>query len=300
MSKQTSYLLGIIGTIILGSLLYSKFCCNCCSTDNFKVVPLITNENKGIANLFSFSKDNFKYSCDSNFNYSLNDFNYKNPLDKCIDEGIVALKNFFDKNPNAKLKITGYCTDRETNSSAFPNLGFARANNIKNYFISKGLASNRFDINGEKSQNLRNLNNVLQGPAVFTLSNDIITAKGEDFEVLKEKIIADPLTLYFNTNQTEINLTEAERQKVLNLSHYIDNVPSAQINCVGHTDNIGDRNVNIHLGQERANFIKEYLIKNGIPEDKITTSSKGPDEPITSNLTPEGKAKNRRTIVTLK
>ena len=61
----------------------------------------------------------------------------------------------------------------------------------------------------------------------------------------------------------------------------------------------GSRTTNIKLGQERADFAKQYLINNGISDAKIKTSSQGPDSPIASNTTDEGRSKNRRTVVTL-
>ena len=106
--------------------------------------------------------------------------------------------------------------------------------------------------------------------------------------------------MYFNSNQTEISLTPEERQKVADLSHYLDNVSDAKISCVGHSDATGSRKTNIKLGQDRADFAKDYLSKNGIARAKIESTSKGPDEPLADNTTPEGKAKNRRTVVTLK
>jgi OmpA-OmpF porin, OOP family len=301
MSKQTTYLLGILITIIVGSVLYSTLCCKeCCSPNAIKVTPLITKENKGISNPFSFANDGFRYSYEKNFNFNFEKFNHNNVPDKNIDRGIIELKSYFSKNPDGRLTITGYCLAEEKNNSAFPNLGFARANDVKNYFISKGIPSSKFQINGEVSANLLKNNNSLEGPITYQLTNDILKAKGEDWNDLKEKLNDNPLVLHFNTNQTEINLNKAERDQITQLTHYLDNVPSGKINCVGHTDNTGDRTVNIQLGQERANFVKDYLIKNGISSDKIEASSKGPDEPIADNLTPEGKAKNRRTVITIK
>lgn len=301
MSKQTSYLLGILATIILGSLLFSKFCCDCCKNtsqdENHKSTMTSTTP---IGNAFHLTGADFDYSTEKNFNFLNDSFNYTKPLDTSIDLGIAKLKAYLDKNPNGKLLITGYCLATEKNTSAFPNLGFARANDVKNYFVSKGIPSNRFEIKGEVKDTLIFDNKTLLGPVSYVVSNDIVEAKGDDWNALKEKITADPLILYFNTNQTEINLTVEERQKIADLSNYLDHVADAKISCIGHTDNVGDRNVNLQLGQGRADFAKEYLINNGIVSGKIETSSKGPDEPIADNLTPEGKAKNRRTIITLK
>jgi len=68
---------------------------------------------------------------------------------------------------------------------------------------------------------------------------------------------------------------------------------------VGHTDNTGVASTNMRLGLNRANFAKTYLMQNGISEAKINTASKGQTSPIESNATKEGRAKNRRTVVTL-
>jgi outer membrane protein OmpA-like peptidoglycan-associated protein len=106
--------------------------------------------------------------------------------------------------------------------------------------------------------------------------------------------------LNFDSNQTEISLSDSERESMAEIVKYIDNVANSKIICTGHTDNSGNRIRNIELGLERANFAKYYLIKNGMSESKIETYSKGQDDPVSDNLTPEGKAKNRRTVITLK
>jgi outer membrane protein OmpA-like peptidoglycan-associated protein len=121
-----------------------------------------------------------------------------------------------------------------------------------------------------------------------------------DWSALREKINAEPLVLYFNTAASNIELTDVEKQKVADLAAYIKNVPNAAILAVGHTDNVGGRELNINLGQRRAEFAKNYLAENGIDAGKISTDSKGPDEPIADNATNEGKAKNRRVVITIK
>jgi len=70
-------------------------------------------------------------------------------------------------------------------------------------------------------------------------------------------------------------------------------------NVVGHTDNEGSSTTNMRLGKGRADFARDYLIKNGIAAAKIITASKGESQPIASNATDAGKAENRRTVVTV-
>jgi OOP family OmpA-OmpF porin len=301
MSKQTLYTLGILAAIILGALLYPKFCCEaCCSKPEGNTVQTDTNTNSESSNVFKLSGNDFDYSCNDNFRFLSDGFNNIQPVNDSINSGISLLKAFFDKNPNQKVHITGYALNTEKNTSAFPNLGLARANDVKNYFISKGFASNQFETHGELKDVWKVSNDTVYGPVDFKIEQNQVTENTEDWNALKEKINANPLVLYFNTNQTEIDLTSEERQKIADLSNYLDHVSDAKISCVGHSDGTGNREANIRLGQGRADFAKEYLTKNGIAADKIESSSKGPDEPIADNNTTEGKAKNRRTVVSLK
>ncbi len=108
---------------------------------------------------------------------------------------------------------------------------------------------------------------------------------------------ANPLILHFETGQTSIDLSAQDREKVTDIIHYLDNVDSAKLAVTGYTDNVGSAAKNVTIGQERADFAKQYLEKNGIAGAKISSASKGPENPIASNATPEGKAKNRRTEV---
>jgi OmpA-OmpF porin, OOP family len=66
---------------------------------------------------------------------------------------------------------------------------------------------------------------------------------------------------------------------------------------VGHTDNVGTDAYNLALGHRRATVVKAYLSGQGIPSVKIYTDSKGEANPIASNKTAEGRAKNRRVDI---
>lgn len=304
MSKKTSYLLGILATILIGTFLYNKICCQeCCAEIPPTNVPVLTdNAGMGDYNIFNLSGNEMNYTCKDNFRFLTNGYNNILPVNDSIDTGIGLLKNYFDKNTNDKIVITGYALNSEKNTSAFPNLALARANDIKSYFVSKGIATNRFELKGELRDAWKTSADTVLGAADFRImqGEEVAKEKTEDWAALKEKINANPLILYFNTNQSDIDLSVEERQKVADLVHYLDNVADSGLNAVGHTDNVGDRKVNTKLGLDRANFAKEYLSKNGVSGDKITTASKGPDEPIADNKTDEGKSKNRRTVVTIK
>ncbi|OGB61330.1 MAG: hypothetical protein A2Y94_15310 [Caldithrix sp. RBG_13_44_9] len=70
---------------------------------------------------------------------------------------------------------------------------------------------------------------------------------------------------------------------------------SSRIRIVGHTDNVGSRDANINLSKRRAEAGKQYLIqKYSFDPNRIIATGMGPDNPVASNDTEEGRGKNRR------
>lgn len=67
-----------------------------------------------------------------------------------------------------------------------------------------------------------------------------------------------------------------------------------EIQIVGHTDNSGSRMANIALSLSRANAVRDYLVGKGISGGRIMALGAGPDKPVTSNDSAEGRARNRR------
>jgi OOP family OmpA-OmpF porin len=65
----------------------------------------------------------------------------------------------------------------------------------------------------------------------------------------------------------------------------------------GYTDATGRRAHNVHLSQARAQAVAEVLKAEGLAVDRV--EGLGPDHPIASNETPEGRAKNRRVEIRL-
>jgi outer membrane protein OmpA-like peptidoglycan-associated protein len=70
--------------------------------------------------------------------------------------------------------------------------------------------------------------------------------------------------------------------------------PDVQVKIVGHTDNIGSKKYNDWISLRRANRVKSWLVSRGISATRISTAGVGFSEPIATNNTPEGRAKNRR------
>lgn len=70
--------------------------------------------------------------------------------------------------------------------------------------------------------------------------------------------------------------------------------PALVISVEGHTDNVGKPENNLKLSARRAQAVKNYLIKKGIAESRISAQGFGDSKPLAPNTTPQGRAKNRR------
>lgn len=67
----------------------------------------------------------------------------------------------------------------------------------------------------------------------------------------------------------------------------------------GHTDSTGSRSYNMELSERRAETVGRYLINQGVAPVRIDTYGYGPEYPVASNDTEEGRAANRRVELTL-
>ncbi len=67
--------------------------------------------------------------------------------------------------------------------------------------------------------------------------------------------------------------------------------------AVGHTDSVGTDAYNQKLSVRRAEAVKAYLVSKGIEKNRVYTEGKGEKQPVASNRTAEGRAKNRRVEI---
>ncbi len=303
MARNLAYLIGMIGTILIGIYFYLS-CCSCCNTSNTtteeQTSPKENISIKSEATSYGFSvvDDAFSYEVNDNFNFNVSSPSFLLPLSNELKEGVSAVANHLSENPERVINIVGFYKAVEENTTAYPNLGVARANSVKNHFVRNAISSVQINTSGQLKEDMIAEEAIYLGPVAFSI--DAKTSNtNEELTALYDKIKADPLVLYFETGQAAITLSAEQRQKVADISRYLDKIEDATCNIIGHTDNTGSRATNIALGQERAEFAKNYFVQNGILESKIVTSSEGPDNPIVSNDSETGRAKNRRVVVTL-
>jgi OmpA-OmpF porin, OOP family len=100
----------------------------------------------------------------------------------------------------------------------------------------------------------------------------------------------DNVNFESNTN----TLVAGSEKTVQDLAKIMNAYPKVQIKLIGYTDNTGDSLQNKKLSIKRAFAVKNLLVANGVQDIRIDFAGKGSANPVASNATEEGKAKNRR------
>jgi peptidoglycan-associated lipoprotein len=103
--------------------------------------------------------------------------------------------------------------------------------------------------------------------------------------------------VYFDTDQSSIR---ADARDTLNKqAAWLKQYTNYPITIEGHCDERGTREYNFALGERRANSVKQYLIAQGIPADRIKTISYGKERPEVVGSDEGAWARNRRGVTTL-
>ena len=102
-------------------------------------------------------------------------------------------------------------------------------------------------------------------------------------------------TLLFAPNSAQI-----KPSKFAVLVTQLKSDKNATVTIDGYADADASDEYNLKLSQKRANSVKAYLISKGINSSRITINAYGEKNPIADNETPEGKAKNRRVVISVK
>ncbi|MFC6635918.1 OmpA family protein [Sulfitobacter sp. JBTF-M27] len=110
-------------------------------------------------------------------------------------------------------------------------------------------------------------------------------------------IVTLPNNLLFATDSTA--LTPTLQGDLRALAQNVQIYQNSTLQIVGHTDSDGDASYNQTLSEGRARSVANTLIANGVPPQRIQTFGRGESQPVASNLTPAGKAQNRRVEIVI-
>lgn len=123
----------------------------------------------------------------------------------------------------------------------------------------------------------------------YTIKNSLRVPASEQIAV--DQALANR-TIEFELGSA--TLTGKGRAILDEMAPILQKLTNKSVAVVGHTDNAGNRTSNLALSQSRAEAVKGYLVGKGIDPLTLTTSGVGPDQPVASNATDEGRSRNRR------
>ena len=124
----------------------------------------------------------------------------------------------------------------------------------------------------------------------YTVDNGLVVSGGGAQSVL-DKTLSNRVVEFESGSAT---LTPAGRVILDEMGAAIKQVGTPKVQVIGHTDSSGNRLANVGLSLARANTVRAYLIDIGIPGESLSALGSGPDYPLTTNDSAEGRAKNRR------
>ncbi len=220
------------------------------------------------------------------------------PIEEDLNGLVASTATYLNANPDRSLNITGRYTDEETNNTILPTLGLARANQLKQLFVSKGVNSKQITMDDNLIETaLAGGDTLFNGIALRF--GDLVAGEDTRLPRIKSDIVGKPITLYFPSGKQEVNLTGDQRTIFSDIIYYLDNVEGSNLTVNGYTDDRGELSGNQRLSRKRAEFVRDYLVGNGISTGKMTATGFGPENPVSTNETSEGRALNRRVEVTL-
>ncbi len=207
-----------------------------------------------------------------------------------IPEAMLSFKDsvfdFLNKHQGKELLISAKYLESEGEP-----IGLNRAKFLKNVLTKSGINPNR----------------ILPKAVLSDYSYDDSSSNGDGIAMLfrnaseeTSKLVEDSImnkTLYSKFGSDEFKPDRTLQGYAYELKYYLEKYPTKNAMITGYTDNVGEAASNHTLGLSRANKVLDFLISEGIEANKLKASSKGELEPIATNDTEEGRAKNRRITI---
>lgn len=222
-----------------------------------------------------------------------NQFYFQNGISKpTLDSSNVAfldgIATYLFENEDKKLKITGRFLESESEITVgtFDNLGIARAAAIEKELLDRDIPEDRISLDHLVAQG-----DVLTEPIIFSIleadNNEL-----EDVQFTFKNMTFLESNFKFDSDVFEPR--EAFLMYADSMKTFFSTNPDKTLTIIGHTDKIGKQSYNKDLGYRRANSAKLYVANKVGIQNEIKIKSMGEKQPMATNNTEEGRAKNRR------
>jgi len=183
-----------------------------------------------------------------------------------------------------------------TDSTGDPkyNLGLSerRAKAVRDYLVATGVPARKLRVLGRGQKAPVASNDTPEGRAQNRRVEIVVVGELRALDAMRFPSVA-----LFPRRSAE--LTAAGKKLIeKNREDARDQLKRAvYIEVIGHTDDVGDDDYNLDLSEQRAEAVRDYLVRTGVDASKIVTVGAGEMMPIASNTTEEGRAENRRVEV---
>ncbi|HCQ65433.1 MAG TPA: hypothetical protein DIU07_09865 [Rhodobacteraceae bacterium] len=110
-------------------------------------------------------------------------------------------------------------------------------------------------------------------------------------------VVTMPQDILFATDSAKLNPSIRADLRVL--ARHLNKYADSNVQVIGHTDNQGAASYNLNLSRQRAASVTRVLLNQQVAAYRVTSIGRGEDQPVASNLTPEGRAQNRRVEIVI-
>jgi outer membrane protein OmpA-like peptidoglycan-associated protein len=115
-----------------------------------------------------------------------------------------------------------------------------------------------------------------------------------------KSLMPKDILIYFEFNSTKFNSDPQIDSNIAVFKSWLDKYPESMLSVTGHTDLVGTPDYNQILTLKRAEIVGKHLESLGVIPGRMSIESKGETEPAADYLTGDGRAKNRRTEISIK
>ena len=133
--------------------------------------------------------------------------------------------------------------------------------------------------------------------APINSDGSVVCESSNPSEELKEGSIINLRNVFFETDKVE--LREESFIQLNALIDVLESFPEMKIEIRGYTDNVGAADYNLELSSSRAQEVVRWLVEQGINEERLSSKGFGEADPIDTNETIAGRARNRRVTFSI-
>ena len=214
----------------------------------------------------------------------------------------VIMPEIQGRSADTQIEIAGY-----TNSVGSYNynmvLSERRAQSVHDYFVSKGAKESNLSTRSIGPDDPIASNDTPEGRAsnsrvelhIFDLPPTFVDQKKS--KVFRKKEIETSIRLegiFFAYDRTSLNAESQGYLDIVIIPELHSRSADTQVEIAGYTDSRGSYDYNMILSGRRAESVRDYLVSKGINDANISAKGFGPDDPVATNDTDMGRAKNRR------